>query len=124
MRACLLHVDGRPIAWCRAWGVALRFEGESSFPRKKAPILLRTLVKKVMNAMQVHTVLELELGSSMGLLLRLAAHEERLAAIRGKDQLALPISSSESFFDVLGNPVSRLTLGAGVHQIEIGRAHV
>jgi len=68
--------------------------------------------------MQVHTVLELELGSSMGLLLRLAAQEERLAAIRGKEQLALPVSSSESFFDVLGNPVSRLTLGAGVHQID------
>lgn len=50
--------------------------------------------------MQVHTVLELELGSSMGLLLRLAAQEERLAAIRGKEQLALPVSSSESFFDV------------------------
>ena len=73
---------------------------------------------KEISAMQVHTVLELELGSPMGILLRLAARGERLKAIRGEEQLALPVSPSESFLDVLGNPVSRLTLKTGMHQID------
>ena len=59
-----------------------------------------------------------ELAHSMGLLIRLAAHPERLKAIQGEESLQLPVSFSDSYSDSLGNPISRLRLNAGIHTIE------
>ena len=82
-------------------------EGGQSRSNREAVILIH-----------VHTKLELELVHSMGLLIRLAAHPERLKAIQGEESLQLPVSFSDSYSDSLGNPISRLRLNAGIHTIE------